>query len=176
MHYTVAENSKEEYQKMPGTVSPNLIITLLSNLHSSVSMMSLLFILGPVPGSLQRTSCAVVMYLNNVVTVGGHPPCLCIVGMKTCAWDKESGGRKGFSVELCQRWASCRVTPFYPGFISKIFIWWQASCFRKGFPQGAWFPEIRALVLRGADFSQPCASSRWPQLWTDKAPWMCKIF
>ena len=82
MHYTMAENSKEECHKMPGTVSPNLIIILVPNLHSTVSMMSLLFILGLVSGSLQRTSCAVVMYLNNVVTVGGHPPCLCVVGMK----------------------------------------------------------------------------------------------
>lgn len=84
MHYTAAENAKEECQKMPGTVSPNLIITVVPILHSSVSMMSLLFILAPMSGSLRRTSCAVVMFLNNVVTVGGHPPYLRIVGMKRC--------------------------------------------------------------------------------------------
>lgn len=60
---------------MPGTVSPNFVITLVPNLHSTVSVMTLFFILGPLSGSLQRTSCAVVIYLNNVVTVGGHPPC-----------------------------------------------------------------------------------------------------
>jgi len=97
MHYTVDENSKEECQKVPGSVSPNLIITLVLTLHSSVSMMSLLFILGPTSASLQRTSCAVSMCLNNVVTVGGHPPCLCIVGMKRCLvpGTRKVGGEKG---------------------------------------------------------------------------------
>lgn len=52
MCYTEAENSKE-CQKMPGTVSPHLVITLVPNLHSTVSMMSLLFILVPMSGSLQ---------------------------------------------------------------------------------------------------------------------------
>lgn len=74
MHYTVAESSKEECHKMPALC---LQLNHHPNLHSTVSMMSLLFILGPMSGLLQRTSCALVMYLSNVVTVGGHPRCLC---------------------------------------------------------------------------------------------------
>lgn len=76
MHYTVAELKRRMSQNARHCVC-NLIITLVPNLHSTVSMMSLLFILGPMSGSLQRTSCALVMYPSNVVTVGGHPHCLC---------------------------------------------------------------------------------------------------
>lgn len=65
----------------------------------------------------------------------------------SCAWDKGSGGRKGLSVEFYQRTASCRVTQFYSGFVSTVFIWWQASCFGKNLPRGVWFSGIRALVL-----------------------------